>query len=1196
MKKTLLFLLLTVMGAAMMPVSARWDLTGIKSASALKAGDTVVIESALHQADLGRYVVGDKLGVGGNVADESVFVVEQGPADIRTNAPTFYFKRVSDDKYMCNKEGINYTAEINDALNFQVISCGEDIPWSTGYSWENYQYGVLREGLTGDYIANWACPDNTAGPKVATDESVGLSYSASTTEYTYLAYYGETVQLFPYPDTNQWNIYGVHFVSNYQGDLETLVNQYTEEGEYIGGTDPGFYEQDKADAYQAAMQNALQVQVTGQSDQDFIDAINQLKAAHAALQTAIVPISEGYYYVVCAYDDILNNFGVEKAVYANTTSQLVSYQTFDAQNPKFVWHLTAGDNENEWWMQSYLTDYYVGTPSGWYNCNAPIAYDRDEPQDLRQRMPGKFFWGSRSQHSTSYCTNKGVTPTDDEGNVVSWGMWGDQGTVQTQFNLWYLRKITDESLLQNFAEQKAKAALNSTLTQLVEQASTLYSNLFVYRPETENPLITVAGGGIDAENVEGNQITFSNIRKQGVAFSDNYKYLIDDIDSTYMQGSGSILFDISKNPQQTITFAYNTRCASGKYGTESQHQWGIDERPNKVQFFVTNDTTAQGTWVQVGNTEMANLPLPAQYTFDCGAPYSFVRVDILTNRLGSAYFTVSETQLYKTVFDETSSQYYTTAGMKDAADKMFALATAKRKIALADSATQADIDELQAAINDVKALYADTTELSSLIAECEKLLNGIEVGTEIGQVNSQTLIDNLRTAINDARANAFGSPIKVAAIKAATDQINTARSAFMAGLNTVKADKWYFITNADTERQGEDATEDARCGGSAIYLQNKYAGASVTKWGLIDKTSGMLNADNNPKAMWRFVMVDTTNYYYAIQNMYSGYYLGDFSGAGINTPVSETPVPYKLSYEGNGRFEIYPVTAKNSNSYSLWPEGAANDVIFHEGGTSASAWNLIEIDPEEQQAISIGDFGMNSMDVMTLPYNISNLAEVNDDQVRTYAVRKITQTPNEAGELVSTIELYEKSEFKAGEPCIVVLGTTDKDVEVENYDIVIPFPTEMTDHSKSCVSNALLGGLHGINCEAGTGISTGKEFVPVGGTGSTFDAQTGVIDPSLYTGEVTGEKTAITLTITGLKAIPSADKADVNGDGVVNSADISAVYSFIANGNDGSYTQSAVDVNGDGIVNSSDVAAIYAKIADASASSKIFSRLLKNLK
>ena len=50
---------------------------------------------------------------------------------------------------------------------------------------------------------------------------------------------------------------------------------------------------------------------------------------------------------------------------------------------------------------------------------------------------------------------------------------------------------------------------------------------------------------------------------------------------------------------------------------------------------------------------------------------------------------------------------------------------------------------------------------------------------------------------------------------------------------------------------------------------------------------------------------------------------------------------------------------------------------------------------------------------------------------------------------------------------------------------------------------------------------------------------------------------------------------DVNGDGDVNTGDVTAVYSYIINGATSGFAKEAADVNGDGDVNTGDVTAIY---------------------
>ena len=152
------------------------------------------------------------------------------------------------------------------------------------------------------------------------------------------------------------------------------------------------------------------------------------------------------------------------------------------------------------------------------------------------------------------------------------------------------------------------------------------------------------------------------------------------------------------------------------------------------------------------------------------------------------------------------------------------------------------------------------------------------------------------------------------------------------------------------------------------------------------------------------------------------------------------------------------------------------------------------------------------------------------------------------------------------------------DKEMEDFDLIIPFPSEMLDHSSTFVSNGILGALHDLKCGDGTAIcSDGKHFTAVVGEGHGFGAQTGVIDLSTYKGEVAGQETAYTLVIRGMAQLSNAT-GDVDGDGNVNTADVVAAYAFIIQGEESGFTDKAADVNGDGDVNSADVVAIYAAI------------------
>ena len=150
-----------------------------------------------------------------------------------------------------------------------------------------------------------------------------------------------------------------------------------------------------------------------------------------------------------------------------------------------------------------------------------------------------------------------------------------------------------------------------------------------------------------------------------------------------------------------------------------------------------------------------------------GEPYRYIRYAVISNASGGTSATLAAFQVYGSVIDETTSQYYTTEGLKDKADALDAQAKASAAIVEANTATDEDIQTMKSALAAVKELYADTTALAALISECEVLLDGVQVGDGMGQLSDESLKTNLEQAISDARNNAFAIPVSASAVKAA---------------------------------------------------------------------------------------------------------------------------------------------------------------------------------------------------------------------------------------------------------------------------------------------------------------------------------------------------------------------------------------------------------------------------------------------
>ncbi|MBR3373349.1 MAG: dockerin type I repeat-containing protein, partial [Bacteroidaceae bacterium] len=991
-----------------------------------------------------------------------------------------------------------------------------------------------------------------------------------------ISYQGANVAWEPYNDgCVSWQFWTVKKLSA-QEELEQLIDNYSKT-EFVAGNDPGFYRASVVEAYNSSLESAMMLVLQAASEEEYEAAVKDLRAKREAVEGALIPLTEGYYFIISGFDDFLNNFGVEKAVYDNTSANLIAYKNLDETDVNFVWYIAPNTNsdaeENEFWVQNYATGNYVYHGTQWYSSSTPLTPDPSEPQNIRQYTSGKWYWGSRTYHNTSYTPYASSSPvaSDSQGNLTSWGQWSGDSTKNTHFNLWYLRTVDDEKMA-DFADKKAQVDRTQQVNDLVTEAKDLYAKLFTYTPGEED-LITVAGGNgsIDAgtleSNVEGNQIAFYHFRGQGVATSDDYKFLIDGDDETYMQGSGYIDIDISQTPQRYVTFEYSTRCASMEKGNANQHKWGVQERPNFIQIYAAKDTVDGGDWAMVGSTSLGALKQseltepfdPVFYTLDLGDTYGFIRYEVISNANGGSYFTLSEFQVHPASVDETTSQYYTTEGMSEKADVLFA--TANAKMAIADQATEADIAELKAALAEVKELYADTAALAALAAECEVLGSTAIVGEEIGQVSNQDVADALAEAA--ATAKAMISPaITVDEVKAQMAALRTAKENFLNVLNTFEPNTFYYLQ-------------------SPQLGQNLYASAPDRKTTLKVGTNDGKYDEYAAETMWMFAPAEGEGTYY-VQNVATGFYLTEASTDGTEATLSYKPVVYEINYSGDGAYTFVPTNAMNKQGLAIGVDAVAGEVeakaIFTEPNPAATSWVILPLS-EDVEAISATI--TPGIGVLALPYNLSDEFVDLNEGLTLYGIKNMTQEEKE-GELETTIDLYKKTEVAANEAVIYQYSGT------EPIQLTIPLPSTLSSTKEA--SNGIVGMLYAQAVKAGVARSTGEAFEAVSGT-PTIAAQTGVIDPATFKAEVADVETDMTLVITGLKPMKTATVGDVNGDGEVNTSDVVAVYNFIIDGT--GVTKEAADVNGDGDVNSTDVVAIYnliisGNISGESAGSKSF--------
>ncbi|HCE48564.1 MAG TPA: hypothetical protein DEQ84_07965, partial [Prevotellaceae bacterium] len=260
--------------------------------------------------------------------------------------------------------------------------------------------------------------------------------------------------------------------------------------------------------------------------------------------------------------------------------------------------------------------------------------------------------------------------------------------------------------------------------------------------------------------------------------------------------------------------------------------------------------------------------------------------------------------------------------------------------------------------------------------------------------------------------------------------------------------------------------------------------------------------------------------------MRKGSYLGNSNGS--TSPYdpyyydTAEPMPFRLDPIGAGQFNIVAIGDANNPGAIGAGDNARQirgDMTTKTGINQRTSWTIEPIDPSID-AITL-TYPSNSVQVVTLPYAVSNIGAINDG-VNTYAIHsQISATE---------LALVKKDEFAAGEPFVMTIGDlTQYEDDHSNVDISIVLPASAT--AKADTVNGLVGVLSQRSVKGnGYGfIENAVLKVLAEDKSASIGSQSGYIVPSLIKAQE-GEYNLILTTegALGIKQIAGSNDALVN--------------------------------------------------------------------
>ena len=395
-------------------------------------GTEVMLESAASRYILGSYMRPGTVTMGNNSTiyadgrnDSCVWrFVDAGKRDIANGLTTYFLLNKATGLYLGLDAGNQkiLTADPAQAMNFSVLTAA-DIKFT------NY-----LDGSTG-----------------ADSLSIALQYSKNKTDFVRLGCfpaYGDYV--FPVTTASwthviAWNVYSAVLSDDIRGEYREAMQTYGHLN-IFSGDDPGSLAPQVVENYAEALDFARS-QAHEMQRRSLRTAIDTLRRAYdAALAADYKEISEGYYYIVSAFDAFRED-SLVKGV--GVSQETLVWRDMDYANPENIFRFTQQSDGN-FYIQSYYNARYVGTDQ------TPVALTAKAltPQHFSYVGGGEFAWSNATSANTYYPDNY----ISDNGTIRSAKATKKRAAVDA----WRLKRVP-QSVFDSIAVERATHLLEGTL-------------------------------------------------------------------------------------------------------------------------------------------------------------------------------------------------------------------------------------------------------------------------------------------------------------------------------------------------------------------------------------------------------------------------------------------------------------------------------------------------------------------------------------------------------------------------------------------------------------------------------------------------------------------------------------------------------------------------------------------------------------
>ena len=1038
------------------------DITaGTPNVQAIVPGTPYALLCSNIDGSEGQYLC--NAGKSAAITDSCLFVFEV--AGENTEGETVYMlKRNTDGKYLQNDEGVKFTTDAEEAYRFtagkadwvakeEIAELSFEDLWAAGFT------KYVSTCPMGDDV--WVFPSedfNTDDPDT----------------YTYFAGWwgGNSPAFWSYIDTNAWKVVPVYEAKGAEW-LSSLLAEYFPSGfsydAYAPGENPGQCDQALLDACNEAYNACYDLMVNESTDDAACRAAGEaLIAAYEALIASVKPIGPGYYYFVNWRTD-----GHAAAIYASDAGVYWNYTELPeaptVETAAYVWQLIQSEEDpNIYYLKNYKTGKYIGGKDGLSQVlpqvDEPFGYNVTYNTNNEENLAGYFNIANPKNPST-FTMHTQVAGK----SLVYW-------YATAPASLWQVVTV-DEADLEALKGEVEQAMRNDEMATLVADAQAAYKGARSYPSEA------TADGNFDDPGLVYDATQIASNATEPTEGS--IEALLDGDFSTFYHSMWSTAPDPNDWHNMQFDLGEELSCFALKYAKRDLAD--SHGAPQQVEILGCNDADmadlTTGTWESEG---LFNLTYTYTVEYASGAkdnyagitgielskPYRYIRMVVkktgkqqLTS--GYPFWYLSEIRLYPAQYDAVNS---TLAAIPEEIVNNLLAAIAKAQGELANNAaTQATLDELEAAYEAWVENYPDPTVLTDLLAQAQALVDNAAIGDEIGYY-PQSAVDALQAVINEVTPQ-VKTVMSLDEINPLKEQLRAAITAFNNSLAIPAQDAIYYIESAS---EGKSGFHRLFANGSGTNVNIKHGYYTLPE-GEEDQTLGSYDANMESRldAMWTIIKNEDGSV--SFRNLATGLYMAN--PMENNAAVKQVAEPDSFVLRGApGLAGAFNVVMTDGVYLNAQPNGngVGNMVTWNTAeGADNSAFKFIEA---EMPMSYVYDFYEEAR-VLTLPIDVMpylasgafyNVEGQKDGQL--YLVPNSDET------------------IKAGTPVIYV-PTPDMESYAENFFLEATSPEEIVYNYTPFEVNGLMGVVDTVTVKDIAILSTAK--IRMKDVATTVSANTG---------------------------------------------------------------------------------------------------------